>query len=244
MSLAGRGVLVTRPSAAAHRLAALVERAGGSAIVFPAIEILDLPHPAPARPYDAVVFVSPTAVARGADWVSAGAIALAVGQGTRAELVKRGARNVLAPASGADSEALLALPQLQEVRGKRIAIVRGEGGRALLGDTLLARGAGVEYVECYRRARPQADVSPLLSAWQAGRIHAVTMHSAEALDNLLALLGTGGARRLRETPVFVPHARVAERAAGAGITEVLTAGPSDGEMLERLVAYFSNDREP
>jgi uroporphyrinogen-III synthase len=244
VSLAGRAVVVTRPSAAAGGLAALIERAGGRAILFPAIEIVEVAHPAPARDFDAVVFVSPTAVAMGADWVHAGATTLAVGRGTRAELARRGARDALAPESGADSEALLGLPQLADVRGKLIAIVRGEGGRALLGETLAARGARVEYVECYRRVRPAADASPLLSAWRSGGIDAVTVNSAEALDNLVAMLGAEGARRLRETPLFVPHPRVAERARREGIREVLTAGPSDGEVLERLVAYFSDDREP
>ena len=43
MTLHGRGILITRPREQAQGLAKLVEAAGGRAIVFPAIEIQDVP---------------------------------------------------------------------------------------------------------------------------------------------------------------------------------------------------------
>ncbi|HZM33217.1 MAG TPA: uroporphyrinogen-III synthase [Burkholderiales bacterium] len=240
MSLAGRGIVVTRPARLAGGLAGLIERAGGRAIVFPAIEIEGLAATGPAGPVDDVIFVSPSAVEMGAAWIGAGERTFALGQGTRAALASRGCADALAPAAGADSEALLALPALAEVRARRIVIVRGEGGRELLGDALAARGAEIRYVQCYRRVPPRADAAALIAAWDAGRIDAVTVNSSAALENLIALLG----ERLRAAPLFVPHPRVAEQAAAAGVREVLLAGPSDGEMLERLVAYFSRERAP
>lgn len=237
MSLAGRGVMVTRPRELAQGLARLVEEAGGRAIVFPAIDIEPLEVDAPAGRYDIVVFVSPTAVAHGARWIGAGAKTLALGAGTAQRIGKLG-KEAIFPSSGADSEALLALPELAHVAGMRIAIVRGEGGRALLGDTLRARGAEVRYVECYRRLRPGADPAPLLAAG----IDAVTVSSGEALEHLFEALGEEGRRRLRETPLFVSHERVAAQARDAGAREVIVAGASDGEMIARLVAYFSDER--
>ena len=69
----------------------------------------------------------------------------AVGESTAAALSQAGAAAVLWPVDGASSEALLALPELDEtaVVGATILIVRGEGGRQLLGDTLSKRGARV-----------------------------------------------------------------------------------------------------
>ena len=46
MSLAGRGVVVTRPRELAPAFAELLERRGARALVFPAIEIQPLPLPA------------------------------------------------------------------------------------------------------------------------------------------------------------------------------------------------------
>jgi uroporphyrinogen-III synthase len=241
MSLAGRGVVVTRPRELAEGLAVAIERAGGRAIRFPAIEIEALPLPAVLeRPedFDLAVFVSPSAVdaaGAGRRWRRAAA----VGAGTRQALERRGIAPVLAPQGAADSEALLALAELQQMAGRRVLIVRGEGGRPLLGDTLAARGARVTYAECYRRKRPVADPASLLASWEAGAVQAVTVTSGEGLDNLFALLGAAGAARLRATPLFVPHARVAAQATRLGVEDIVLAGPGDGEMLERLVAYFT-----
>jgi uncharacterized protein HemX/uroporphyrinogen-III synthase len=244
--LRGRGILVTRPAGQAQRLAALVEAAGGRAILFPAIEIEPLGRPLPPpEEFDLLVFVSPTAVqCAGARVKGSGARVAAVGSGTRRELQSLGFADVVAPRDGGDSEALLALPELQQVAGKRILIIRGEGGRELLADSLAARGAEVEYFECYRRVVPRADPGPLLAAWDRGEVDAVTASSSQAVDNLVGLLGAG---RLAGKPLFTNHARVAERAREAGITELIVAGPGDEETGEALVAYFGSrmeDRQP
>ena len=239
--LSGRGVVVTRPRELAEPFARLLEQHGARAIVFPALEIQPLPPPPTLgriADFDLVVFVSPSAVRVTLAALPRRLTAAAIGAGTARELERAGIGPVIAPVAGADSEALLALPQMHQLAGKRVLIVRGEGGRELLAQSLSERGARVEYAECYRRVRPRADPAALLASWAAGGVHAVTVNSGEALDNLLALLGAEGAARLRATPLFVPHARVAAQAAQLGVREALVAGAADSEMLERLVAYF------
>ena len=177
--------------------------------------------------------MSPTAASRILGQVGAwpGALrAAAVGAGTRRELERHGVRGVIAPKEGADSEALLKEPELQQLARKRIVIFRGEGGRALLGDTLRERGAQVEYAACYRRSRPEGS-----SSFELEAIDAVTASSSEGLANLFDLLDPGV---LRATPIFVPHARVADEARARGVQQVVVAGPSDEEMRDALVAYF------
>jgi len=252
--LAGRGIVVTRPRDHAPGLAELIQRAGGTALVFPAIEIEDL---ADLRPilglidrldeFDLAIFISPSAVHKALNLVRSRRggkrwpprlRAAAVGRGSRRELERQGFEDVVAPSAHADSEALLALPELTEVAGRRIVIFRGDGGRELLGDTLAARGAMVEYAECYRRTRPRADSAPLLSAWARGGVDAVTVSSSEGLANLFEMLGKLGQQWLRTTPVFVPHARVAAAAERLGIGSAIVAGAGDSEVVEALVVYF------
>jgi uroporphyrinogen-III synthase len=249
--LAGKRVLITRPREQAPALERLVRDAGGEPVCVPAIEILPVADPAPVHAlaarlaeFDLAIFISRNAVHRALDLMAgkpwpAGLKVATVGQGSRAALEQRGFAHVIAPAAQSDSEALLALPALSEVRGRRIVIFRGEGGRELLGQALAARGASVEQVACYRRVAPEG--ARMRSAW-AGGMDAVTVSSAEGLANLLAMLGESATRVLSGIPLFVPHPRVAGEAQRRGLERVIVAGSGDAEMVAALVAHFGAAR--
>jgi uroporphyrinogen-III synthase len=134
---------------------------------------------------------------------------------------------------------LLVAPQLQNLDGKRVLILRGEGGREVLAEELRLRGADVTYAECYRRVRPRADPTAIISRWERGALQAVTVMSGETLDNLQAMLGSRGQQLLRTTPLFVPHASIAERARHIGLTEVVVTPPGDEGVVRGLCAWFS-----
>ena len=251
-SLAGRAVLVTRPKAQAERLCELIQAAGAHPVLFPALEIIDPPDLQPLQAlidrleqFDVAIFVSPTAVQRGLALIQARRSLpvrlrfAAIGQGSARELRRHGVVDILVPERGADSEALLALAELADMRNRAVVIFRGLGGRELLGDTLRERGASVEYAECYRRVRPNTDAEGLLSAWRRGEVHAVTVTSREALENLVDMLGARGHRYLFETPLFVPHARIAEAARALGITEIVVTEPGDEGLVTAVIGHFS-----
>jgi len=251
-SLAGRSVLVTRPEGLAGRLAELLRAEDAEAVLLPAIEILPPRDPAALAAlidrldeFDIAIFVSPTAASRAHAAVSArrtwpGRLRLAaIGGATARALRDLGIEKVIAPQGRGDSEALAALPEMAQVRGKRIVIFRGEGGREALRETLEARGAFVAYAECYRRALPRADVGPLVERWRNGGIDAVSVTSTEGLENLLALLGPAAAPLLRATPLFVPHPRIAEAAAGLGMGRVAVTEASDEALVAALAAFFA-----
>lgn len=250
--LAGKAILITRPAARAARLAALVREAGGDPVLFPALEILSISNNSDRYKHgnnenviesDFLVFVSPTAVEHGRvvfdAWLPESVKVAAVGHATARALQELGVADVIVPAEGADSEALAALPELQQVAGKRILIVRGEGGRAWLADTLRARGAAVEYLECYRRVRPDADPAPLAARILNRDIAATTITSREALDNLLAMLPADVGTALLSAPVFVVHPRLAAHARALGAREVRVAGAGDEAMIAELQSFFA-----
>lgn len=253
--LTGLGILVTRPRSQAERLMAQIVRLGGAAWWLPGLEIVPPADPAALdQAIDALpqchwaIFVSPTAVERAWPAIAArgglpaGLRVAAVGRGTARELAMRGVDEVLTPGDQADSEALLALPALSSVQGQRAILFRGEGGRALLAETLAARGAQVIHAVCYRRVRPEADTAAVLEAWRAGRIAAVTVFSRESLDGLVDLLTAEGRLLLRQTPLFVPHPRIAEHAWQLGCTQVRVTAPGEAGVLAALQDFAAHVR--
>jgi len=254
-ALAGRAVLVTRPAGMSTQLVALLRSEGGEAVLLPAIEILPPDDTAKLDAaidrldgFDIAIFISPTAVATAnaavrarRDWPARLRCA-AVGSGTARALREIGIGEVLAPQGRGDSDALAALPELAAINGARIVIFRGHGGRETLRETLVARGAQVEYAECYRRAMPLTDVGPLIERWGHGGIDAVSVTSTEGLRNLLALLGAAGVAGpalLRATPVFAPHPRVGEAARNLGVERVIVTGAGDHALAQALASFFA-----
>lgn len=253
--LAGKGVLLTRPAGQAGRIATRLAELGAEAVLFPAIAIAPPSDPAPSQAlieaiasFDLAIFISPTAAETGLTLIRAQTTfpaelrAAAIGEGTARTLTRLGLANVIVPERNADSESLLALPELLAVAGQRIVIFRGEGGRALLADTLRARGAEVEYANCYRRTCPAADPTPILKRWAAGRIDATVVTSREGLDNLFTLLGETGAACLRNTPMFVPHERIAAAAHALGVHNAIATPPGDEGLLAALGTWFDHER--
>ncbi len=99
-------------------------------------------------------------------------------------------RPVVCPWREHNSDALLALPELQYVQGQRWLIVRGRNGRELFADTLRARGAEVQYLEVYeRRAQPPRPAQ--LQEWQ-GYVDTIMVSSAEQLGAFLAAVPSAG----------------------------------------------------
>ena len=155
--------------------------------------------------------------------------------------MRHGVANVLAPRGRFDSEALLELPELQDVAGKRIVIFRGEGGRELLGDELRRRGAEVVQVASYRRGKPDADAVVLLKHWENRTLDAITITSSEGLRNLFEMVGKLGQAWLRKTPLFVPHQRIAEQARMLGCSAIYSTDPGDDGLIAGLKDYFTQN---
>lgn len=251
--LAGRGIVVTRPAHQAQALARSIERAGGRPVLFPAIEIRDVEDLSPFNrmidrldEFDLAVFISPNAAERAMSLILARRklpprlkVAAIGGGGVRA-LEARGVTGVIAPPGRYDSEALLELPDIAGAR--RVAIFRGAGGREHLGESLSARGAVVEYAECYRRCRPDLDPGPLLGGWSRNELDAVTVTSSEGLRNLFDMVAAAGRAPLQRTALFVPHPRIAEAAHALDIRTVIVTGPGDGGLLAGLVSHFGATR--
>ena len=246
LPLAGLKIAVTRPRDQAVQLARRIEQAGGIPLLFPLLDIAPVQDQQALREqisrlaeFDLAIFISPNAVQYGVATIRASCelpknLKIAtVGQGSAKALRELGLANVIAPAERFDSEGLLALPELQDVAGWRVLIFRGDGGRELLGDTLKARGATVEYAACYRRSKPQQDIAALLDV----KPDAITVTSSEALDHLWQMLGDAHRDSACGIPLFVPHKRIADLAQRQGWKQVRLTEAGDDGLLSALTAW-------
>ncbi len=243
--LAGAGILVTRPARQAGAFARKVAAIGGVPVIFPAIAIAPPADPEPlARAqaalaaYDLAFFVSANAAEFGVPPPGTWPPHLAVyapGPGTAEALAALGIDGVRVPATTLDSAGLLALPELAQLRGKRVVIFRGDTGREELAAALSARGAAVDQVPCYSRLKPSG-TRGLDDAFAEGRIDAVTLTSSEGLDNLWSQVAPATRSRWVAVPTFVPHPRIARHARDAGLAVVETPG-GDAGLLAGLLEW-------
>ena len=244
--LRGLGVLVTRPIHQSQPLCELIRSAGGRPLCFPALEILPPRRPESVREllrgleeYDLAIFISPNAVRYGLRIIQElgglppGLELAAVGEATARSLAEAGYPPSLVPAERYDSEALLRVPRLTHVSGQRLMIIRGEGGRARLGQVLRQRGADLDYAEVYRRACPDARADDLAGRWS--EIDVVTATSNDILDNLVHLFGPAHRSLLQKTPLLVISERMQNHARRLGFQKPLRARrASDGAILQAL----------
>jgi uroporphyrinogen-III synthase len=245
-------IVVTRPREQAARLVQRIEQAGGIPLLFPLLDIAPAADPSALQAqlshlaeFDLAIFVSPNAVRYGMAAIPSGgalppSLKIAtVGQGSAKALRESGVTSVIAPTERFDSEGLLALPELHNVAGWRVLIMRGDDGRALLGDTLRARGATVEYAACYRRRKPRQDAGALLETGP----DAFTVTSSEALEHLWQMLDKAQREHARAIPLFAPHPRIAELARQQGWQHILPSGAGDDGLLSALVAWANQKTE-
>ncbi len=249
-TLGGAGVLVTRAAEQAEPLCRAVRDAGGEPWLLPALTIAPLEYTSePDRAEDLVLFVSRNAVRFGSQILDRPRAGLAaIGPSTAAALTEAGHRPDIVPATGYDSESLLAMPELADMDGRRVLIVRGRGGRELIAETLRARGAEVRYAEVYERRRPdppRREIEAVHAAWRDGRLRFVTCLSLETLRNLVAILGDYGPSVLRGTTLVSASERVLQQARREDIAvdTLLSRGPEPADLVRAMILSPEGSRQ-
>lgn len=245
-SLINTKILVTRPIHQAQHLCQLIQAQGGLAMQLPAIAIVAFDNNpaleacrAQLDDLDMLIFISANAVDTALPFLMAKnslppqLTIAAVGEKTARSLVHWGLSPIYSPAPF-NSEALLALPQLQAVKGKKITIFRGEEGRELLAQTLHQRGATVNYVDVYRRIQPPTP------DWVAHlQVDIITVTSVQILHNLFKMLADKP--WLKYTPFAVMSERVQREAKHLGIQAPISVAPSasDEGIMTAILALQS-----
>jgi uroporphyrinogen-III synthase len=245
-------LLITRPVMPASRTAQRLSALGATPYVFPTIIIEPPANIAPLKSaladltnYHAAIFVSPSAAEMTIAPLGATPMAwpntvhvYAPGPGTAEELHARGVANVDIPVTTFDSEGLLELPSLQAsaIKGKRIAIFRGNDGRELLREQLQRRGALVDAITAYHRRVLDTPPTGLVELLKSEKLNAVSVMSSDAVSNLVAIMPKSEQAQLFALPLFASHARIAETAAKLGFRNVVTTEAGDAGLIVALLS--------
>lgn len=248
-------LIITRPRAQAEPLAQLISTLGYKPVIFPLFEIEPIADPtelleclAKLEQYAMVAFVSPNAIdavfSRINRWPQAVAIAV-MGEGSRRALARHGLTDTNAEIfcpddpNQTDSQTLLKVLNLDQLRGKQVLIVRGEAGRELLAQELRTNGTLVKQVAAYRRLAPEltperCQLLQELIAMRCGWI----ITSSEALQILMKMvrdgIGNEGVAALQQLHILVPHRRIQETAQLLGCKNVTLTRAGDEGILAAL----------
>ena len=230
--LAGCTVVITRPAGTGTTLAKKARALGGVPLLLPGLSLRAAPDTQQVRVQwrdaqrdDVLIFTSPAAVRYASALAPLGrthGAVIAVGQGTARAMQRLGVAAEM-PASRQDSEGVLALPSLQQLRGRRIAMITAPGGRGLMPQQLAERGAVLRHVYVYQRAAARLTRRHVEAVQQLSADTCVLFSSAEAIENLRAQLPPSAWQNLCKATAIVSSERIAQAAQQAGCLRLYRA---------------------
>lgn len=255
-NLQGQRILVTRPAHQAAQQISFLGECGAVAVHLPALEITPITAADPGYPllrtqmmnldqYAIIICISPNAAHLALDWIDQfwpqmpeGIQWYAIGQKT-AQILNENDIPACRSSSGFNSEAMLTLPDLHDIKSKKILILRGSSGRTTLAETLSERGADVEYATLYERKCPEYDDILIKSTIYNSALSSILITSGEALSNFVTV-AAGRQKQfstasLHQLNLVVPSERIADQARHLGFTRIKVAqGPDDLSMVAAL----------
>lgn len=232
LSLQKLRVLNTRPLDQGKALSETIRRAGGIAIDFPTLAIQPTPVTwlellPPLVTLEHAIFISSNAVHYFFTALKSHSMVwpqtiqnTAIGQAT-AEAVKNHHLHVYGIPEEANSEHIIQLKYLQNIHEKNILLIKGEGGRELLAQTLKARGAHLITLAVYRRELPPINTQAIQAIWQENAIDIILITSEESMRNLFILMGHAAQSWLCDQYFLVISDRLAQAAKALGVKNVM-----------------------
>ena len=246
MDLNNQIVLVCRPKMQSERLMSLLTERGAQPVLFSPIGILPQPGKLSGLNTsflnsDWVVFVSPSAIDVAApylDFKNFSGNLFCVGKPSSDKLRQVSGKNVYYPEDRSDSTALLQLPIMEQAFGKKVLIIRGEGGRAELVRTLNDKGSQVFVQEVYQRIPLALDWSLFYSLYQTARLNTVCVTSSEIAEALFEDAPAEAITILKKLLYLVPHERIREHLQRLGVTHIIVSDAGDENMVNCLTGVI------
>ena len=235
-------IIITRPEPFASQLAEALKSAGFADVVcLPCISIESLPPTIIPDPVDIFIFISRNAVIYGHQLIKKETVA-AIGLGTKSELeCYHTSVDIFPKQPPFNSEALLELPALLNVKNKKITIIKGNEGRELLFNALTTRGATVSCIDVYTRKQPNYPDKELRAVFNNIDNSIAICTSSELLQNL-SHLAKKAKLDLSRLQLCVISAKMANDATAAGFTKpaIIADSPNDKDIMWILQSRTKN----
>ena len=239
--------LITRPRSPGEDLSLLIRARGGCAWHLPLIAIEPLrdnamqdieKYRSTFSSLTGIIFVSRFAAFYGATVINEYArqenkplpACYAIGPSTASVLKQHNIEAGFARES--NSEALAALSEFQAVSGQNFLIIKGEGGRSYLKDTLENRGACIKEMCLYRRNKLIYPANKLDQTVCQHKINVIVITSGQILENFLDQIELS---LLTRVTLLVPGTRIMAMAKQYGCPNVVySSGAEHYAVLKSL----------
>ncbi len=243
-------VLITRPEHQSERLALALENFGAEVLKFPTLNIIPLKDTTniveigkSINKYDILIFISANAVLNALSYWDVSIIRstiIAMGSATKQALEKAGIEHCVMPEPPFTSESLLRIPELQQIQGKNVLLVTGEGGRPFLETELNERGASVTRLVVYARQCPESSPALLENFWAGDICRIIICTSFESVENLIALTPIHLHSHLKNTPLLVVSPRIEELVSSKNKFKqiVVSENASDEAILAKIRSWY------
>lgn len=245
--------LIVRPAPACDELSERLNQAGIKALPAPLLSFSggqDLPQLADTLsalpPQSVVVAVSPRAIDYAQQQLDQEKCAwrddlhyVAVGEKTATVWQAQSGITALQPHTE-DSEGMLALSVFASPAALSVLVLRGNGGRTLLGDTLTNLGAKVRYFEAYQRHWTSESLSSLTKQWQLAEVDTLVVTSGEQLSLLCQTISHSDQQWLRECHILVPSKRIYNQAIDLGFSAISCVNSASNHALFHALYEMNN----
>jgi uroporphyrinogen-III synthase len=250
ISLHGLRVLITRPAHQAKELAAQIQYYGGIAVHFPTLEVIGTKNIKKVilgikklNQYDLVIFISPNSVFNSAESIHCiwpawpkNAKTIATGPGTVLALKQYDLPSDDCPEKDFSGIGILNLAALQDIKQKKILIIKGVGGSLYLAKSLRARGAQIDSLNVYKRQLPKIDKANI-PVQKTIDVIICTSHSG--LKNLVGLLYPYWKGILFKKQLLVISPRLADSAKKLGFVKppLISDNATNAAIIQNLVSW-------
>ena len=235
-SLHGLRILNTRPKGQAQPLTKNITDAGGTAIECPTLHIRATNNnwisslPDLGKVHQAI-FISANAVhycfrqlkRHHINWPAKIKV-IAIGQASAKALKEYNLRVSDIP-NVPNRENILALSSLHRLNNQTVLLFKGKGGRLLIEEGLLKRGANLIPLLIYQRVIPNINQQLIQSIWRDDLVDIILVTSEQSIHNLFKMFGKEALYWLQNKPYLVISERLAQTASLFGIREIRVSHP-------------------